>query len=489
MNYLGLEASHIRELILKKEITSTQVVEGFLDQIERHKDLNAIVNVNEKSLDRAKSIDSLTPEQAMEKKLLGVPIIVKDLICTEGLETTAASKMLDGFIPPYSATLISRLEKNGAIVLAKANLDEFAMGSSNETSFYGSTLNPWNKEYVPGGSSGGSAAALAAAMAPVSIGTDTGGSIRQPAHFCGVVGLKPTYGRISRYGVIAFASSFDQAGPMTTSVKDAALVCEVMSGYDPHDGTSSEREVPSWSESICSDVSKLTIGIPKEYMEFEVDEDTRKVFNSVVDLLKKGGANIVEVSLSLVKQAIPVYYLITSSEASSNLSRFDGVRYGYRADFKSQPAEDLIDFYGRTRGLGFGHEVKRRIMLGTFALSSGYYDDYFQKACRVRRLIQNEFLSAFGQCDAILSPVATSAAFKLKEKVDDPLAMFANDIFTTSANLAGIPALSVPAGFSSLGLPIGIQLQANHFNEQVLFDIGSYVEKELNLKKRADHVL
>jgi aspartyl-tRNA(Asn)/glutamyl-tRNA(Gln) amidotransferase subunit A len=413
---------------------------------------------------------------------------IKDMLCTQGVQTTAGSKILGGFVPPYSATVVERLEKAGAISLGKTNLDEFAMGSSSETSHYGVSRNPWNLDCVPGGSSGGSAAAVAAGMCAASIGTDTGGSIRQPANFCGVVGVKPTYGRVSRFGIVAFASSLDQAGPMTRSVEDAALILEVICGKDAKDATTSTKPVPEFSKHLNKSLKGIKIGLPREYFSDKVSADTQAAVDRTIQAAKAEGAEVVEVSIPLSEYGVPVYYLIATSEASSNLARYDGVRFGYRADFQSDPAKDTEDFYSRTRGEGFGPEVKRRIVLGTYALSSGYYDAYYIKACQVRRLLREQFLAAFQKCDVMLSPVTTHPAFKVGERLQDPLQMYLNDIFTISTNLAGIPGMSLPAGFSREGLPIGVQLSAAHFQEQKMLNVAYALEQQLKISDKVPNV-
>lgn len=480
----------IRDAVQSKKLSAQEVTEFFLKRITAlDRQLNAFITLNENAVEEAKSIDKKIQAGQSVGVLAGVPVAVKDLLCTKGIKTTAASKILNNYIPPYSSTVVSRLQGAGAVTIGKTNLDEFAMGSSNETSAFGIVRNPWNPEYVPGGSSGGSAAALAARLAPAAIGTDTGGSIRQPSSFCGVYGIKPTYGRVSRYGIIAYASSLDQAGPMANSTEDCALMLEVMAGECKNDSTSSNREVPKWSENLKEDLNGVRIGLPKEYFAEGIDADTRKVVENAIETCKKRGAEMVEVSLPLVQYGVPIYYLIATSEASSNLARYDGIRFGYRADFSKQSASDVDEIYSKSRGEGFGSEVKRRIMLGTYALSSGYYDAYYQKACQVRRLIRDDFLKAFEKCDVILSPVTVSPAFKIGEKVDNVLGMYLNDIFTTSTNLAGLPGMSVPAGFSSKGLPIGVQLTAKHFEEDKIFNVAYSLEKSLNLESRTPHVI
>lgn len=457
--------------------TSTEVVEQYLQLIQQHASLNAYTEVSSKALDQAEEIDEQRRRGLPMKKLSGVPIAVKDMICTKGMRTTAGSKMLQNFISPYSATLVERLEQEGAIIIGKTNQDEFAMGSSNEFSFWGPTKNPWNLDYVPGGSSGGSAAAVAAHLCSAAIGTDTGGSIRQPAHFCGVVGLKPSYGRISRYGVIAYASSLDQAGPMTRSVRDAALLAEIMSGPDSRDATSSKIQVPKWSENLASQLNGVRVGRPQEFLAQTKDQDTLFIQKKVEDFLKDAGATIVDIELPMSQLAVPVYYLIASSEASSNLARYDGVRYGHRADFSGHLPKSIDEFYGRNRAEGFGVEVKRRLIMGTYFLSAGYTEQFYQKACRVRRLISEEWKNAFAKCDVVFSPVALAPAFKFGEKVQDPLEMYLNDILTVTANLVGLPAMSVPVGLSSSGLPIGIQITSKMNDEQTLLNVGAAIEE------------
>lgn len=479
----------IAAAVRAKEISALAVTEHFLSRVSSLEGkLNAFVTVNDKATAQAKAIDAKLSRGEEAGALAGVPMAIKDLLCTTGLKTTASSKILHNFIPPYSATVVKRLEAAGAVVLGKTNLDEFAMGSSNENSATGPAKNPWNPEYVPGGSSGGSAAAVASRMAPAAIGTDTGGSIRQPASFCGLFGVKPTYGRVSRYGIIAFASSLDQAGPMAHSTKDCALILEAISGVCAHDSTSAAVEVPKWSQTMTDNVKGLKIGLPKEYFAEKMDADVERVTKEAVAALKDRGAIIVDVKLPLVKHAVPVYYLVATSEASSNLARYDGMRYGHRTS--NITTGDLDEVYRRSRGEGFGAEVKRRIMLGTYALSSGYYDAYYQKASQVRRLIRDEFLNAFASCDVILSPVCTSPAFKIGERINDPLQMYLNDIFTTSTNLAGLPGMSVPAGFSAGGLPIGVQLMARHFDEARMFNVSLALEGALGATKaRRPHVI
>jgi len=461
-------ASQIRDGSFK----AVDAVESSLDKIQKKNSaLNAIIStLNERALDRAQQIDKATTRNG---KLFGVPVVVKDNFCVEGSQTTAGSKILKGFVSNYSATVIERLEAQGAVVIAKANMDEFAMGSSNENSAYGAVKNPWNEACVPGGSSGGSAAAVASEMAPIALGTDTGGSIRLPAHYCGVYGLKPTYGRVSRYGIVAFASSLDQAGPMARSVRDLSLAYDSVAGFDHKDSTTyTETAVDTYSK-LTSNIKGKRIGVVTSHIE-NVDQNNKELITKAIDTLKSLGATVVEIDLPYTENSISVYYMIATSEASSNLARYDGIRYGVRAE-----GATLDELYENSRGLGFGPEVKRRIMLGTYALSSGYYDAYYKKACQVRRLIKNGFQAAFEKCDLIVGPVATSSAFKLTERSQDPLKMYLNDIYTTSINLAGLPALSAPIGIQKDGLPVGLHLIAKAYDEQVLLNVALSLEEAL----------
>jgi aspartyl-tRNA(Asn)/glutamyl-tRNA(Gln) amidotransferase subunit A len=489
MDLTNSTCTEIRDGVRAKKVSALEVTRHFSERIQKlDAKVNAFVTTNDRAEDAAKQVDAKIAKGENPGPLAGVPMAIKDLLCTKGLKTTASSKILANFVPPYSATVVNRLEAAGAVTIGKTSLDEFAMGSSNENAASGPVHNPWNLEYVPGGSSGGSAAAIAARMAPGAIGTDTGGSIRQPASFCGLFGIKPTYGRVSRYGIIAFASSLDQAGPMALSTKDCALILETISGSCAHDSTSATIEVPKWSEIITDDVKGLRVGLPKEYFAEKMDSDVERVTREAIAALKDRGAVIVDVSLPLVKHAVPVYYLVATSEASSNLARYDGMRFGRRSTNSAHG--DLDDLYSSSRGEGFGSEVKRRIMLGTYALSSGYYDAYYQKASQVRRLIRNEFLNAFQSCDVILSPVCTSPAFKVGERINDPLEMYLNDIFTTSTNLAGLPGMSVPAGYSKAGLPIGVQLMTRHFDETRMFNVSLALENSLQaVKARRPNVI
>ncbi|MBL7544462.1 MAG: Asp-tRNA(Asn)/Glu-tRNA(Gln) amidotransferase subunit GatA [Bdellovibrionaceae bacterium] len=480
MDILKSSLKDISAAIKSKKISATEAVEFYLKRAGLHNSkINAYITMNEHALAQAKEIDVKLSkgEDLSNKKLLGIPFGIKDMLCTKGIKTTAASKILENFVPPYDATVVSRIKSNGGIVLGKLNQDEFAMGSSNETSTHGLCRNPWDLERVPGGSSGGSAAAQAAGLAAATIGTDTGGSIRQPASYCGIVGVKPTYGRVSRYGIIAYASSLDQAGPMVNSVEDAALVLESICGFDEMDSTTSQRSDTQFSQNINKSIKGTKIGVLKEFFSDQLDMDVKKSLELAIDNLKKLGAEIVEVSIPLTAHAVPIYYLIAASEASSNLSRYDGVKYGYRYDFKDLSSVSLDSFYSKTRGHGFGSEVKRRIIMGTYCLSSGYYEAYYGKASQVRRLLKNQFSEVFKSCDALISPVSTTPAFKLGERIDDALAMYLNDIFTVSTNLVGIPGMSLPYSLSQKNLPIGVQLMCRDFDEQKMLNIAAALEE------------
>lgn len=489
MDLLTAKLTEISQAIKSKKVSAVEVTDFFLQRISKiDSKINAYVTINEGAKQQAQKIDERIRAGEDVGLLAGVPFGIKDMFCTKGIKTTASSKILSNFIPPYDATAVAKLKSAGAVILGKLNQDEFAMGSSNETSFQGVCKNPWNTDYVPGGSSGGSAAAQAARLAAATLGTDTGGSIRQPASFCGVVGVKPTYGRISRYGIISYASSLDQAGPITSSVEDAATCLEIMCGQDTYDQTTSNRAVPHFTKALDKKVSGLRVGIVKEYTGGKLSSEVDQAFQKTIEILKAEGASIVEVSVPLTEMAIPIYYLVATSEASSNLARYDGVKYGHRAKFDSLANVSLQDFYGQTRAEGFGEEVKRRIMLGTYCLSSGYYEAYYNKACQVRRLLQQQYLKCFEQCDVILSPVATSAAFRIGEKVADPLAMYLNDIFTVSANLAGLPGMSVPVLQNSVGLPVGVQLMAAPFAEQTMLNVGYCLQENLSMKAKVANV-
>lgn len=463
-----LTVEEIHKLYESGDAKPSEIVQSAIEKIETDNDrLNAYLTVNrEASLKLAEAMDTDIQSAVKEKPLAGIPVAIKDNMCVAGARTTCGSRILGNYLPPYTATAVKKLEAAGAIIVAKTNLDEFAMGGSTENSAFGTVRNPVNTDYVPGGSSGGSAVAVAAGHVPVSLGSDTGGSIRQPASFCGIIGLKPTYGRVSRFGLVAYASSLDQIGPFANSAKDAARMLQVISGHDRHDSTSANVEVPNYLSALTGDIKGLRVGVPPECFGEGLDAEVKASVETAINKLKERGAEIVEVHLPHTKYVVAVYYLIATAEASSNLARFDGVRYGHR----TEEARSLSDLYRRTRDEGFGAEVKRRIMLGTFALSSGYYDAYYEKAQRVRAMLVNDFDEAFKKCDVIATPTAPTPAFKIGEKSDDPLAMYLGDIYTVTINLAGVPAISVPCGVSSNGLPIGIQLIGNHFDEARLLN-------------------
>jgi aspartyl-tRNA(Asn)/glutamyl-tRNA(Gln) amidotransferase subunit A len=474
----------IQQGLAQKTFSSVEITQEYLDRIKAHNPtLNCFITVtDELALQQAKQADA-TIAHGDAGALTGVPIAHKDIFCTDGVKTSCASKMLDNFIAPYDATVIEKFKSNGSVMLGKTNMDEFAMGSSNENSFYGPVANPWDLARVPGGSSGGSAAAVAASLAPAATGTDTGGSIRQPAALCGISGIKPTYGRVSRYGMIAFGSSLDQGGPLARSAEDCAILLQTMAGFDPRDSTSIEREVPDYSEHLADDVRGLKIGLPQEYFAEGLDSDVAKVIETAVDEYRKLGAEIVDIQLPNSNLSIPVYYVVAPAECSSNLSRFDGVRFGYRCD---DPI-DLEDLYKRSRAEGFGDEVKRRIMIGTYVLSAGYYDAYYLKAQQLRRLIKQDYDNAFKQVDVILCPVTPEVAFKQGAKTDDPVSMYLQDIYTLALNLAGLPGMSIPAGFSQ-GLPVGMQLIANYFDEPRLLNIAHQFQQATDWHMRTPEV-
>lgn len=479
----------ISQAVTKKEIKVEEVTEHFLNRIRKLNDqLNAFITIDEEAHLHARALDAKIQKGEKVGLLAGVPFGIKDMLCTKGMRTSAGSRMLQHFIPPYDSTVVKRLKNQGAIIVGKLNQDEFAMGSSNENSYYDPVRNPWNLDHVPGGSSGGSAAAQAARLVAATIGTDTGGSIRQPANFCGIVGVKPTYGRVSRYGIIAYASSLDQAGPMVSTVEDAALTLEAICGHDSLDATTSQKSVPEFSKNLSSNIKGMKVGILQEALKGGLHPDVDKALQNSIEVFKKAGAEVVPVSISLLEHSIPVYYLVATSEASSNLARYDGVRYGHRSEMK-ESSMSLEDFYATTRGEGFGPEVQRRILIGTYCLSSGYYDAYYKKACQVRRLIKNEHDEAFKKCDVILSPVTATPAFKLGARVKDPLTMYLNDIFTTATNLAGLPGMSVPFALSSERLPIGMQLTASAFSEQKLLNAGLVLEEASQMKGERPHVI
>ena len=483
MELRKLTINSLRDKIASREVKAEEITGAALERIESLAHLNAFITVTkDEALEKARQIDLAAEKGEPLPELAGAIVAIKDNMVMRGIRTTAGSRILFNYRPPYTATVVERLEAAGAIIVGKTNCDEFAMGSSNENSAYGPVKNPWDTSRVPGGSSGGSAVAVAAGMAMAALGSDTGGSIRQPASLSGVVGLKPTYGRVSRYGLIAFGSSLDQIGPFTNSVEDSARVLGVIAGRDENDSTSSEREVDDYSAAMGRDVRGLRVGVPREYFGEGLDPEVRDRIESAISKLEGLGAEIVDVSLPNTEFAVPVYYLLATAEASSNLARYDGVRYGFRAE----DAATLKQMYSRTRDEGFGAEVKRRIMLGTYALSAGYYDAYYGKAQKVRSLIEKDFTNAFASCDIIATPTAPTPAFRLGEKADDPLEMYLSDIYTITLNLAGVPGLSLPCGFTSNGLPVGIQLIGRLFDEARLLGTARHLEQALGIDKIAD---
>lgn len=473
----------IHNLLKSKEVTSLEVTQSVIKRIEAlDSKIHAFITICfDEAIEQAKEVDKKIARGEEIHPLAGIPIAIKDNMCTKGITTTCGSKILHNFIPPYDAFVIQRLKEVGAVIIGKTNMDEFAMGSSTETSYFGATKNPWNLEVVPGGSSGGSAACISADETILALGSDTGGSIRQPAGLCGVVGFKPTYGRVSRFGLIAFASSLDQIGPITKDVTDSALLLNLICTYDKTDSTASTYPLPDYNKSLINDVSGIKIGIPKEYFIEGVDIEVKEDVEKAIRLLEGLGAEILEVSLPHTEYCVAVYYLVASAEASSNLARYDGVQYGFRASEK-----ELIDMYEQTRTQGFGNEVKRRIMIGTYALSSGYYDAYYLKAQKVRTLIKQDFEEAFKRCDVLITPTSPTPAFKIGAKID-PLSMYLSDIFTISCNLAGIPGISIPCGFTQGGLPIGLQILAPLFGEEKLLQIAYTFEQntDYHLQKPA----
>lgn len=470
----------LSDLFRRREVSVNEVVESIIKRIgDVEPKIRAYLTLNhDGAIERAAECQELI-DKGFDSPLIGIPIAIKDNICTEGLRTTCASRILQNFIPPYESTVTRRLIDNGYILIGKTNLDEFAMGSSTENSAFFVTKNPWDMERIPGGSSGGSAAAVAADECIAALGSDTGGSIRQPAALCGVVGLKPTYGRVSRYGLIAFASSLDQIGPITKNVRDAALLLNIISGHDPMDSTSVPVEVPDFTASIGKDIKGIKVGIPEEYFIEGMDREVQESVRTAIKLIESLGAIPVEISLPHTEYAVATYYVLATSEASSNLARYDGVKYGFRATGK-----DLLDMYMNTRAEGFGPEVKRRILLGTYALSSGYYEAYYRKAQQVRTLIKRDFDEAFKKVDAIFTPTTPTPAFRIGEKISDPLQMYLNDIFTISANLAGVPAISIPCGFTSEGLPVGLQIIGRAFDEEMILRIAHAYEQSTDWHKR-----
>ncbi len=473
MDLTHIDFVSLQNKIRTKETTCAQVVQHYLDTIESAQDINAFISVlSSQALTQAEEVNArITSGSA--GPLSGMVLAIKDLIALKGAPATCGSSILSNFISPYNATVIEKLLQEDVIFIGKTNMDEFAMGSSNETSFFGPVKNPRNTEHVPGGSSGGSAAAVAGGLCMAALGSDTGGSIRQPAAFCGVVGLKPTYGRVSRFGLVAYASSLDQIGPITTTVRDAALILNAIAGHDPRDTTSANVPTEDYASYLDRDVKGLRIGLPKEYFADGLDPQVEKPIRDQIAMLNGAGAEIVDVSLPHTEYAIAAYYIIATAEASSNLARYDGARYGVRAE----NTQDLETMYVRSRTQGFGEEVKRRIMLGTYVLSSGYYDAYYRKAQKVRTLIKRDFERVFESVDCLLTPVAPTTAFKLNEKVDDPLTMYLSDVYTVSLNLAGLPGISVPCGTDSKGLPVGLQLLGNAFAEGTILRVADFIEK------------
>jgi aspartyl-tRNA(Asn)/glutamyl-tRNA(Gln) amidotransferase subunit A len=475
----------VGDLLKKGEITSTQLTRFYFDRIATHDSkVNAYLRTTEElAMSMAAEADKRI-RSGTGQPLTGIPFGMKDILCTKGVETTCASQILKGFVPPYDATVIAKLNNSGYVHLGRINMDEFAMGSSTENSSFQTTKNPWDLTRIPGGSSGGSAAAVAAGLAAATLGTDTGGSIRQPAGLCGAVGLKPTYGRVSRFGLIAFASSLDQIGPITRSVEDAAILLNAIAGHDPMDSTSIPQPVPDYTANLGKDIKGLKVGIPKEYFIEGLDTEVKSAIEASLKVLERLGAELVPISLPHTEFAVATYYIICTAEASSNLARYDGVKYGMRVDGK-----DIIDMYTQTRSKGFGKEVKRRIILGTYVLSSGYYDAYYRKAGQVRTLMRRDFDRAFQVCDVIATPVSPTTAFKVGEKTDDPLTMYLSDIFTIPVNLAGLPGLSLPCGFDGKGLPIGLQIIGKPLDESTVLQAASLFESEVKLKKIPDAFL
>jgi len=488
MRRLGL--ADIRAGLARGDFSAVELVEDRLAALEAAGALNAVVTpMPDRALEAARAADRRRAAGEPALPLDGAPVAVKDLFCTEGVRTTASSAMLEGFVPPYESTVTAKLAAAGAALAAKTNLDEFAMGSSTATSHFGPAVNPWKangdpRPRAPGGSSGGSAALVAASVVPAALGTDTGGSIRQPAAFCGVVGLKPTYGRCSRWGIVAFASSLDQAGPMTRSVRDAAIVLAAMAGHDPKDSTSARKPAPDFEAALGGGVRCLRIGAPKEYRVDGMPGALDALWTRGATWLKDAGAALVDISLPHTRHALPAYYIVAPAEASSNLARYDGVRYGLRA-----PGADIEEQYARTRRAGFGAEVRRRVLIGAYVLSAGYYDAYYTKAQRIRRLIARDFEQAFHTVDAVLTPTAPTAAFPLGEKMDDPIAMYLNDVFTVPASLAGLPAVSVPAGLDGAGLPLGLQLIGKPFDEETMLRAAEVLEDAAGFDAEPEFVL
>ena len=482
MEIFELTVHELMDKLDKKEITSEEITKSYLSRIEeKEKDVQAFVTkTGEKALEQAKKIDEKIKKEGKRAKLEGIPIGLKDNMCTKGIKTTCSSKMLENFVSPYDGTVVKKVEDEGMISLGKLNMDEFAMGGSTEYSYFHKTHNPWNLNKVPGGSSGGSAAAVAANMVPWALGSDTGGSIRQPSSLCGVVGLKPTYGLVSRYGLVAFASSLDQIGPITKDVEDNAILLNAITGYDPKDSTSMNIEKKDYTKSLIKDVKGLKIGMPKEFLGEGINSEVKNAILDTAKKYEKLGATVEECSLDIGKEALAVYYIIACAEASSNLGRFDGIRYGYR----SEKFDNLREIYINSRTEGFGAEVKRRIMLGTYVLSSGYYDAYYKKAQKVRTVIRNEYQKLFEKYDIILTPTSPTVAFKIGEKSNNPLEMYLADICTVPVNIAGLPGMSLPATVDSKGMPIGIQLVAKHFDEETIIRAAYTFEQEVKFREK-----
>jgi aspartyl-tRNA(Asn)/glutamyl-tRNA(Gln) amidotransferase subunit A len=481
MDYHGLSIHALKDLLAAKKVTSLEVTEAVFARIDALEErIGAFITINrDQALRRAEEAGKQLA-RGEGGALCGIPLAIKDVICTKGMRTTAGSKILESFVPPYNATVIDKLQEAGAVIIGKLSMDEFAMGSSNENCAYGVPKNPWNPDYICGGSSGGSAASVAADECFASLGSDTGGSIRQPASHCGIVGLKPTYGRVSRFGLLAYASSLDQIGPLTKDMRDCALMLNVISGYDPKDSTSMNQAVPDYRAALTDGLQGMTLGIPREYFGEGLDPEVEAAVKNGVEKLQEAGATVREVSLPHTEYGVAAYYIIAPAEASSNLARYDGVKYGMR----DMDAVSLMDMYKKTRSKGFGTEVKRRIIMGTYALSAGYYDAYYKKASQVRTLIVRDYQMAFAECDVLLSPVTPTPAWKIGEKSHDPLSMYLSDVLTIPANLAGIPGLSVPCGISRAGLPIGLQIQAAHFQEEKLLRVGFNLEQRLDMVGR-----
>ncbi len=482
MELYELTVHELMDKLDKNEITSEDITKSYVSRInEKEDDIEAFVTVlSEDAENKAKEIDQKIEKGEITNKLAGIPIGIKDNICTKGIKTTCSSKMLEDFISPYDATVMDKINAENLITIGKLNMDEFAMGGSTENSYFKKTKNPWNLNKVPGGSSGGSAAAVASQMVPWALGSDTGGSIRQPASFCGVVGLKPTYGLVSRYGLVAFASSLDQIGPITKDVRDSAILLNIIAGHDEKDSTSVEMPKKDYEKALTGNIKGLKIGVPKEFFGEGINEEVKKSLKQAIETYKELGAEVEEFSLDIAKYALATYYIIACAEASSNLGRFDGIRYTYRAkDFK-----DLKDLYKKTRSEGFGAEVKRRIILGTYVLSSGYYDAYYKKAQQVRTLVMNEFNKGFEKYDVILTPTAPTVAFGIGEKSNNPLEMYLADICTVSINIAGLPGISVPCGIDSEGMPIGMQLIGNRFQEETILNAAYSFEQEYKFREK-----